>query len=139
MARTGVGVAKLLRGTKNNRPRGLSANVIHGWLSGATTSANPEHIKWVFDAYANYKPPAKAVERAPRKIKLGDAEFKLIQKEAQRTGLGAIDILRHAPKPLPEGLNHQKVQRWISSDTKTAVKAHLDLVLKLYASVSDQN
>jgi len=83
------------------------------------------------------KEPISITELKPAKIIITDILLNQLQKEAKRTGLGAIDILRHAPKPLPDGLNHQKVQRWISGDTRTAIKPHWDLVLLLYAKVLD--
>lgn len=137
--RTGVAANKLLRGKRGVMPGGLTSSMIAGWMAGRIRTAKKHHLEWVLDAYANYIPPETPVNNTPEKIRLNDIQLALIKSEVQRTGLGAIDVLRHAPKPLPDGLNHQKVQRWISGDTKTAVKAHWDLIMRLYANIGDNS
>lgn len=133
--RTGAGPSKLLRGKRGIAPIGLTSSMIHGWTSGRIGTAKSEHLAWVLDTYARWKPPAKRSSTQPEKITITSDLYASLINGVERTGLGAIDILRHAPKPLPEDLNHQKVQRWISGNTKTAIKAHWDLVMRLYASV----
>ena len=128
-----------MRGKRGDYPDGLTADMVGRWMSGRTSSAKKAHIDWVVRAWSDYRPPAKEDAGTPEKLKLTAADFALIQAEAKRTGLGAVDILRHAPKPLPDGLNHQKVHRWIAGETHTAIKAHWELVIALYASISTQH
>lgn len=136
--RTGVAANKLLRGMRGVMPSGLTSSMITAWMLGRIRTAKSDHLEWVLDAYANYQPPQKPADKTPEKIRLTTERVAQLRMEVERTGLGAIDILRHAPKPLPKGLNHQKVQRWISGDTKTAIKAHWDLVMRLYARIESR-
>ncbi|MDE1466915.1 hypothetical protein [Aurantiacibacter sp. D1-12] len=131
--RTGVGASKLMRGRRTDMPQGLTSSMMNGWKNGAIGSAKKAHLDWVLKAYAEWTQPAKP--DIPKKIMLTDEHRAFIQSEAERTGLGAVAILRHATTNLPEGLNHQKVQRWISGQTKSAKKAHWDLVIRLYAMI----
>jgi len=133
--RTGVSARILMRGRRGEYPDGLRANMVDGWMSGRTATAKREHLDWVLQAWADYEPPPPPLDDRPEKLRLTETHLALLQSEVERTGLGAIDILRHAPKPLPEGLNHQKVQRWISGQTQTAVKSHWELVIRLYSAV----
>jgi hypothetical protein len=132
---TDAGPSKLLRGKRGIAPEGLTSSMIHGWISGRIKTAKKEHFDWVLNAYAKYQPPQKPTDERPNKLKLTKAHRELIKHEVERTGLGAINILRHAPKPLPEGLNHQKVQRWISGQTTSADKTHWEFVLRLYGNI----
>lgn len=131
--RTATGPSKLLRGKRGIAPEGLTSSMVYAWRSGTIRTARHEHLDWVFKAYADWSPPPKS--NAPQKITLTDEHRTLIQSEMKRTGLGAVAILKHAGRPLPDGLNHQKVQRWTSGETRTAVKVHWELVVRLYASV----
>ena len=131
--RTGSGPSKLLRGKRGIAPEGLTSSMIYGWRNGTIRTARDEHLDWVFKAYADWSPPPKS--KTPQKITLPDKHRTLIQSEMKRTGLGAVAILKHAGKPLPDGLNHQKVQRWMTGDTGTTIKAHWELVMRLYDSV----
>nr|WP_298929607.1 hypothetical protein [uncultured Erythrobacter sp.] len=131
--RTGTGPSKLLRGKRGIAPEGLTSSMIHAWRNGTIKTARDEHLDWVFKAYAGWSLPPKT--KALQKITLTDEHRTLIQSEMKRTGLGAVAILKHAGRPLPDGLNHQKVQRWTSGETRTAVKVHWELVVRLYASV----
>lgn len=133
--RTGIGPSKLLKGKRGIAPEGLTSSMIHGWKGGKIGTARQEHLDWVLQAYAEWTPPP--VTDTPKRMTLTDMDREFLQSEVKRTRLGAVAILKHAPKPLPEGLNHQKVQRWISGNTKTARKAHWDLVMRLYAEVDD--
>jgi len=136
--RTGLGGRALLNGKRGEYPEGLSGIMIDTWRYGTTRSAKHEHLEWVLEAYTKWQPPHPA-EPKPQKITLTDKHYAYLKSEVARTGLGARDILRHAPKPLPEGLNHQKLQRWISEHTKTAIKTHWEYVLRLYETIGDEN
>ena len=48
--RTGVGGSILLRGA-TDKPQGLSAGMISGWLTGTTMTALPTHISYVIRRY----------------------------------------------------------------------------------------
>lgn len=135
--RTGLGGRALMRGQRDSTPEDLRAQMIDSWVSGRVATAKKEHLDWVLKAYADWSPPEKAMQ--PERINLTDAQVAHLQKEVERTGLGAVNILRHARTALPDGLNHQKVQRWISGQTRMAMKKHWDFVLALYASISAKN
>lgn len=131
--RTTTGPSKLLRGKRGIAPKGLTSSMVYAWRNGTIRTARHEHLDWVLKAYAGWSPPTE--RKALQKITLTAEHRTVIKAEVKRTGLGAVAILKHAGKPLPDGLNHQKVQRWISGDTGTAIKAHWELVMRLYASV----
>lgn len=48
--RTGIGGDILLR-LSSEKPEGLTARMISGWLTGATKSADPDYIEFVLNAY----------------------------------------------------------------------------------------
>lgn len=133
--RIGLGGSALMRGKRGDYPKSLKNQMIDRWRAGPLASAKADHLRWVLDAYDAWRPPEP--DPAPTKITITHDLHKQLLSDVERTRLGAVAILRHAPKPLPEGLNHQKVQRWISGNTKTARKAHWDLVMRLYAEVDD--
>ncbi|MDJ0641976.1 MAG: hypothetical protein QNJ15_04085 [Erythrobacter sp.] len=132
-SRTGMGPSKLLRGMRGIAPVGLTSSMIQSWKNGTTRTAKKEHLDWVFKTYGEWTPPP--LPDLPRKIVLSDEHRERLRDEIGRTGLGAIAILRHAPKPLPDGLSHQKVQNWISGKTKSATKDNWDFVLRLYQAI----
>lgn len=45
--RTGLGPMALLRGTQNERPQGLTTNLMDSWLVGNTKSARKDHLDFV--------------------------------------------------------------------------------------------
>lgn len=135
--RTGIGASKLMRGRRKDMPQGLTSSMMTGWKIGSIATAKKEHLDWVLKAYADWSPPEKP--RLPERIKLSDAQVSNLQSEVERTGLGAVNILRHSCETLPDGLNHQKVQRWISGQTRTVMKEHWDFVLALYAAINARN
>lgn len=131
--RTGLGGSALLRGKRGQYPNGLRSDMIDAWRAGIIATAKPEHLDWVLEYYSQWKPPLKT--KAPTRIKLTNEQIRHLQAEVERTGLGAVAILKHAPKPLPEGLNHQKIQRWVSGKTISVRGDHWHFVLSLYAQL----
>lgn len=121
-----------MRGKRGQYPDGLTGSMIDKWRTGTIRSAKPDHLEWVLVAYRDWSP---ALPSKIRKIIITDERHELLMREVKRTKLGAVAILRHAPKPLPKGLNHQKVQRWISGYTKSARKVHWTYVLSLYRKI----
>lgn len=134
--RTGLAGRALLRGKRGQYPQGLSATMIDQWRAGTIATAQPAHLEWVLKEYAAWSPPPPP--DTPLKMTLTDEHRALIQSEVKRTGLGAVAILKHAPKPLPEGLNHQKVQRWISGQTRLVLKEHWSFVIRLYETIETE-
>lgn len=135
--RTGVGASKLMRGRRKAMPQGLTSSMMTGWKIGSIATAKREHLDWVLKAYAEWMPSEKP--KSPERIRLSDEQVLHLKSEVERTGLGAINILRHSRKALPSGLNHQKVQRWIREQTRTAQKEYWDFVLTLYRKITDRN
>ena len=133
MKRTGLGGRSLLHGKRGAYPSGLTSSMIDSWRLGTIASAKAVHLDWVLKEYANWEPPP--IPEKPEKIMLTDEARLFLQNEIKRTGLGAVAILRHAPKPLPEGLNHQKVQNWISGKTDRVLRHNWDFVLRLYEAI----
>ena len=135
-SRTGLGGRALMRGKRGKYPDGLTAVMIDKWRSGSIETAKPAHLEWVLKEYAAWSPPPPP--EAPKKMSLTDEHRAFIQSEVERTGLGAVAILKHAPRPLPEGLNHQKVQRWISGQTKLVSIEHWNFVIRLYEAIKTE-
>lgn len=135
--RTKLGGRALLRGKRGQLPDGLSGSMIDKWRSGSIASAKPTHLEWVLREYEAWTPPP--LPDAPTKMMLTDELRAFIQNEAKRTGLGAVAILRHVPKPIPEGLNQQKIQRWLSGKTRRAEEEHWNLVMAAYAQIMDRS
>ncbi|MEM9575344.1 MAG: hypothetical protein AAF870_08960, partial [Pseudomonadota bacterium] len=98
--RTGMAGRALLHGRRGEYPEGLSAIMIDTWRYGTTRSAKKDHLEWVLDAYAKWQAPSPPPPKT-EKIVITEKLKAHIQAETKRTGLGAIEILRHAPKPLP--------------------------------------
>lgn len=46
-ARTGIGASALLRNTRQERPKGLTATLINSWLENRTKSARQNHLEYV--------------------------------------------------------------------------------------------
>lgn len=51
--RTDIGPMALLRGTKHERPSGLTSTLIGSWLSGKTKSVRKDHWEYVFEKWAD--------------------------------------------------------------------------------------
>ena len=133
-ARTGAGIQKLFRGSNANRPSGLtSSSIVHNWINGVAKTAEPEHVEWVLTAYSTYGTPLS--NAVSSRITIAAELRSALLAEQTRTKLGAVAIMRHVPKPIPKGLNHQKIQTWMNGSAKTAKKEHWDLVMKLYAAM----
>jgi predicted metal-dependent hydrolase len=133
--RTKVGVLKLLRGTRKERPEGITVSMIEGWISGEVSTASPEHLNWVLERYRTYQPKPRKPSK-PERVTLTKDHIFLLNAEKARTGLGTIKILRHIPKPQPEGLTKNIIQSWMLGTAKSAKKSHWESVLNAYAAIS---
>ena len=132
--RTGVGVLKLLRGTRKERPEGITVSMIEGWMSGEVSTAFPEHLNWVFKRYQNYQPKPKIKQKSDR-IPISEDMRQHLISEKTRTGLGVVNIMRHLPSPLPEGLTKNIIQSWELGAAKSAKEKHWDAVVNTYAKL----
>lgn len=130
--RTGQGGSALMHGKRGEYPQGLKSQMIDRWRAGTLATAKPEHLEWVLSSYREWTPQPPKPES--KKLTITPDLHKQLLAEVGRTGLGAIAILKHAPKPMPNGLNHQKVQRWITSRTQSANEEHFNFVLAVYRS-----
>ncbi|GAB5489645.1 MAG: hypothetical protein Pars2KO_32150 [Parasphingorhabdus sp.] len=132
---TGLEIAEMLRDTRDVRPAGLTLGTIVKWIDGSTKLIRKDHVDWLMNACDHQIAMHQKVEQEKQRITIDADMHALLLSEAERTQMGAIRILRLAPRPLPDGLNTQKLQCWISGHTKTARKTHWEFVMRLYASV----
>ena len=135
--RTGLGGSAIMRGQRGKYPDGLRSDMIDAWRNGTIKSARKSHLEWLLGRYKQWRPLEETVCNKPEKIEITTEMHDHIAGEQARTRLGAVNILRLAPKPLPDGLNHQKVHRWIAGDTKSALRSHWEFVLRVYKSVGE--
>ncbi|PHR21617.1 MAG: hypothetical protein COA41_00455 [Sphingopyxis sp.] len=130
--RTGAGIQRLFRGTNDLRPDGLtSSSIVHNWLSGSNKTARQDHLDWVIDAYKNFGTPKAQSSR----LIITDELREQLVAESQRTGLGAVSLMRHARISAPASLNPTKIHTWLAGTTKTANREEWDFVMRLYASI----
>jgi len=132
---TGLEIAEMLRDTHEIRPAGLTLGTIIKWMSGSTRFIRKDHFDWLMNACNHQIAKHQKAEQEKQRITIDSDMHALLLSEIERTQMGAIRILRLAPRPLPEGLNTLKLQCWISGHTKTTRKTHWKFVMRLYASV----
>ncbi|NVD26788.1 hypothetical protein HUO14_02570 [Parasphingorhabdus flavimaris] len=131
--RTGAGIQRLFRGTNDVRPEGLkSSSIVHNWLNGTHKSARKEHVDWVVAAYRNFGTPKAQSSR----ITITDELREQLVAESQRTGLGAVSLMRHARLSAPASLNPTKIHTWLAGTTKTANREEWEFVLTLYTRLA---
>lgn len=122
--RTSLGTTRLLRGARSV-PAGLNPQVIESWIRGDARTARQDHLRFVLAEW-DRKPTVEIVEITP-------AVLQALQQEKDRTGLGAIRLLRGVPER-PDGLTHNMVQAWLDGATRTARKDHLEFALEAWRS-----
>tara|TARA_R110002110_G_scaffold67928_8_gene184408 strand:- start:2122 stop:2589 length:468 start_codon:yes stop_codon:yes gene_type:complete len=128
--RTGAGIQRLFRGTNDVRPEGLkSSSIVHNWLNGTHKSARKDHVDWVVAAYRNFGTPKAQSSR----ITITDELRDQLVAEFERTGLGAVKLMRHARDSAPSSLNPIKIQCWMDGRTKTANFKEWNFVMAFYA------
>jgi len=131
--RAGVGPYTLLRRSVGV-PEGLKGHAIAGWLSGQTATANSEYLDFVLDLWrAQPSLPAKAEPRVP----IDAAVRGSLHAERNRTGVGTT-LMFDGTKYRPDGLNAYMIRSWISGQTKTARRDHLEFVLKAWGALPDK-
>lgn len=134
--RTKVGVIKLLRGTRQQRPQGISVTMIEGWMSGEISTANPTQLSWVIERYRDYQPKTKIKPKSDR-IPITEEMHQHLMSERARTGLGTVNIMRHLLSPLPKGLTKNVIQSWYLGTAKSAKATHWDCVISTYKALPD--
>lgn len=72
-------------------------------MSGEISTASPVHLNWVLERYQDYQPNTKIKSKSDR-ISIAESMRQHLKSEKERTGLGTINIMRHMPKPLRDGL-----------------------------------
>lgn len=119
----------VLGGSHDDRPDGLSAAVISGWLSGRTSRAREDHLNWVLTRCATM-----AVSTG-RRVPVTEEHRNALKAEAARTGLGQTDLLRIAGN-VPDGLTAGMISQWVSGNVATARKDHLEWVLTRWRALN---
>jgi len=139
--RTRCGVKALFVRTPN-LPDGLTMSKIDNWLRGNSATIRKDHLKFVLKAYAALPDNAKSLlskrTEKGRKSRLGYVRIteptrrELISLQAE-TKIYPTALLRGVAN-CPETLKPRMIRNWLSGKTKTADKAHLDLVLNRWCS-----
>ena len=132
--RTGIGVRLLFRGTRLERPEGLTSTTVYNWLGGKTATAQKSHVEYVLGKWGALQTNAMA--------ELTSEILDKIRAEKKRTGIGAQRLLDMF-EDIPDGLNSTIVDVWTSREdtdqrVKTARKDHIDYVLKRWAELPDK-
>lgn len=128
---SGMGAVNLLSKAKADGlviPVGLKHTNIHQWLSGATKSAEPEHLAFVAKAWAD------ASERGLVWIELND-DIRAELTPLREAGLIPSRILKNAPDK-PDGLTPAVISNWLSGKSRRLRKDHLDWVLQRCKALS---
>lgn len=121
--RTGKGPRALLRGARD-KPEGLRADAIQRWMSGNTRAARKDHLDYVLKRWAQAR-VAMPLDATLRRT---------LRAHIARTGVGSIALLRGA-RDMPEGLTPARIESWIHGTAKTALREHVDYVLRRWESL----
>lgn len=141
--RTGIGSIRLLSGSSRQIPHGLNASMINSWRSETAKMARDEHWTFVMSEYALISDKSGIKRSGTKKrnksdrIILTDSHLALLESEKDRTGLGTINIMRHLPSPLPDGLTRNVIQSWNLRTTKSAKVAHWECIMNAYKTLPD--
>ncbi|MBP5856690.1 hypothetical protein KAJ83_06700 [Marivibrio halodurans] len=113
--------SKIFKGA-TDKPEGLSATVITGWLKGGMEQLRADHRDWVLARCAHLS------ETGESRVPL-TAEIRARLEEARaRSGMMQAALLKSAPD-VPQGLTANTISAWINGTAATARKDHLDWVL----------
>lgn len=122
---TGVGGAVLLNGA-NDKPAGLTAAIINGWVTGAIRTARPDFVSYVLARY-------RAWSRSPT---ISADDIAEIRDHIRRTGTAPALVLRKAPD-VPHGLTSGLVSRWIAGQSDAGSPEHIAYILGRYRAWPD--
>lgn len=126
--RTGTTASRLIKNTTKEIPEGMKALSVDNWLRGAQKQIVKSHYDFIMSEFESLSDDAF-------KIQLTKANISLLKREMKKTGLVASQILRIAPKPLPNGLNERQISAWLCERVKTAKRDQWDYVIETLASV----
>lgn len=123
-ARSGFGTTRLLRGLESIPP-GLNPQIIESWIRGDAKTARRDHLRFVLAEW-DRKLAVEIVEITP-------AFLSALLQEKERTGYGAIRLLRDTPGK-PDGLTKHMVEAWLAGGTRSARTDHVEFVLQAWRS-----
>lgn len=125
--RSGIGVMRLLRGAQD-RPDGLTVQIIDSWLHGRVRSASPDHVTYVINRWAAL-PTNRLIPLTPEMAEALEAEL-------TRTGMGPVTILKRAVA-IPVGLTWQVILSWVNQSTRTVSELHWTDVTRRLSEMPD--
>ena len=88
--RTSVGLPTVFK--RNDVPQGLTESMVSSWLTRNVKTAQPRHINWIINAYADL--PDTNIN-----MSLSSEMKQLISDEMDRTGVGAKRLFGHPKMP----------------------------------------
>lgn len=129
--RTKVGTQKLLN-EKKSLPKGLSPAIVNRWLTGAIKSATKEHLDYVMSKWESL--PSIAFDF----IEITSEDFEKIHTYKKLTNMGATTFLKKV-KNIPADLTAEKINNWLSGNSKTVREDHLSFVLEKWKELAEGN
>lgn len=133
-ARTGMGAVTVLA-RADDRPMGLTQQVIQGWLRGRTNTVGIAHWEFVMARLAalpdlSLSAPSHRVRRMAR-ADIPPDDLAELRRHRERTGVGGAVLLRHA-EGKPDGLTSSMISGWVTGAIRSARPDHLAYVLAHY-------
>lgn len=98
ISRTGLGPQAILRGTRTNRPDGMSFGIIQAWRSGQIKTAREDHLEYLLERW-------RSMPNAITRLPMSEEIHMRIRTEIDRTGVGIVKLLKLFADEKPEGLS----------------------------------
>lgn len=129
IVRTGVDEKFFLK-KFHDHPLWLNVTLLRNLLEGELNTLASDKTGYLLQRWQSL-PAAKG------RIKIPDSVRRMLEREQERTGLGAHGLLKGTRESRPEGLSGQVVNGWLTGKTRTAKPGHLEYVLKLWMERPD--
>jgi hypothetical protein len=128
--RTGCGPRKILRGTSDQIPEGLTSDYISRWKIGKLKSAKIEHWQWVISLYETYTPDENRISR--------DSIIQSLKFEIKRTGVPPLRFFKMHKGSLPSGIVRHTIPNWLQPKVKMIDKSHFEWVIREYKKLDGE-
>jgi len=122
--RTGLGPMRLLRGTRDEKPAGLTSKIIGNWLNGSTQVAKSEYLNFVLKRFEQFAPDNT-------EIKLTSEMRRKISSERARTNISYIKLLKDNADS-PANLTSMQIMGWVNGSVARAPSHEFNFVISAY-------
>lgn len=122
--RTGLGPMRLLRGTRQEKPAGLTSKIIGNWLNGSTQVAKSEHLNFVLKRFEEFTPDNTVIKLTPEMRRK-------ISSERARTNIGYMKLLQDNADS-PTNLTSMQIMQWVNGSVARVPSHEIKFVISAY-------